>query len=244
MRARRATPTGACRTVTMPNGRVAVVLSGAGARGAFQAGVLATLLPALAAEGTIPSIVLGTSAGSINAALWGSLAHRPVTDAAERLRELWTHLGHRDVYAPLLRTTFTRTPRGVHRRRRVEPGTGTASLFDTTRCITAGRTVTDTDQLARNIAAGTRRPSVSSLHAFRRRPTATTARRAAGRCCSWTNSTQSRTPATPTGPRTSSRAGCDTNTCWRRPPSRSPSRRSASPDPPSAASWYIDGGVR
>ena len=49
--------------------KVAIVLSGAGARGAFQAGVLATLLPALADAGTIPSILLGTSAGGINAAL-------------------------------------------------------------------------------------------------------------------------------------------------------------------------------
>ena len=135
--------------------KVAIVLSGAGARGAFQAGVLATLLPALADAGTIPSILLGTSAGGINAALWASQAHHPVTDAADRLLGLWTHLSHRDVYAPLLRTTFTRTLEQFAAGAVLNRGKGTTSLFDTSPLRHTADRLLDTDQLARNVAAGT-----------------------------------------------------------------------------------------
>ena len=48
---------------------VAVVLTGAAARGAFQAGALATIVPELEKRGLRPSIYLWASAGAINAAL-------------------------------------------------------------------------------------------------------------------------------------------------------------------------------
>ena len=50
---------------------VAIVLTGAAARGAFQAGAPSRIAPALERQGLRPSIYLGTSAGAINAALWG-----------------------------------------------------------------------------------------------------------------------------------------------------------------------------
>ena len=68
---------------------VAVVLSGAGARGAFQAGALAELMPALEREGLAPTIWLGTSAGSINTVLWGSAAHLGAEAAAEEMLGVW-----------------------------------------------------------------------------------------------------------------------------------------------------------
>src|SRR5512144_652822 len=64
---------------------VAVVLSGAVARGAFQAGALAELVPALERDGLTPTVWLGTSAGSINAVLWGSAAHRDAATVAEEV---------------------------------------------------------------------------------------------------------------------------------------------------------------
>ena len=58
-------------------GRIAAVLPGGGARGAYEVGALSALLPALAERGERPDVIVGTSVGAINAALLASLAHLP-----------------------------------------------------------------------------------------------------------------------------------------------------------------------
>jgi NTE family protein len=86
------------------NGRpkVALVLPGGGARGAYEAGALSVLLPALAARGETVSIICGTSVGAINAAHVASLAHLPVAEQAEIGLERWRTLNKGDVIKPLL----------------------------------------------------------------------------------------------------------------------------------------------
>ncbi|MGZ8689723.1 MAG: patatin-like phospholipase family protein, partial [Aeromicrobium sp.] len=82
--------------------KVAVVLSGAAARGAFQAGALAEIIPALEQQGLTPTIWLGTSAGSINAALWGENLHHGAAAAASEVLGVWHQMSDDDVYRPLL----------------------------------------------------------------------------------------------------------------------------------------------
>ena len=86
------------------NGRpaVALVLPGGGARGAYEAGALSVLLPALAQRGERPMILCGTSVGAINAATLASLAHLSLEEQAEALVGLWLDLRKRDVVAPLV----------------------------------------------------------------------------------------------------------------------------------------------
>ncbi|HZV75525.1 MAG TPA: patatin-like phospholipase family protein [Conexibacter sp.] len=85
-------------------GRVALVLPGGGARGAYEVGALSVLLPALEARGERVQLVCGTSVGAINAALLGSLAHLPAEAQAELALERWRSLRRGDVVAPLVGT--------------------------------------------------------------------------------------------------------------------------------------------
>lgn len=81
---------------------VALVLAGGGARGAYEAGALSVLLPALEARGERPQIVLGTSVGALNAAFVAATAHLPATDVAVAAREIWGSVDYDDVLEPLV----------------------------------------------------------------------------------------------------------------------------------------------
>jgi NTE family protein len=88
---------------------VALVMSGGGARGAYEAGVMSVLLPVLEERGERPSIVVGTSVGAFNAAFVAAHAHRPLDEALDDGIRIWSALRWRDVLAPLV------SPRGALR---------------------------------------------------------------------------------------------------------------------------------
>src|SRR4051812_43176103 len=81
---------------------IAVVLPGGGARGAYEAGALSVLLPALEARGERVQIVAGTSVGGINAAVVGALAALPAAEQAERLLERWRAVRKGSVISPVI----------------------------------------------------------------------------------------------------------------------------------------------
>jgi NTE family protein len=83
---------------------VGVVLAGAGARGAYEAGALAVLLPELDRRGQRPTIFVGTSAGAINAVLFASLAHRPASEAAQAALAVWQSMRKPAVLRPAWQT--------------------------------------------------------------------------------------------------------------------------------------------
>jgi NTE family protein len=92
--------------------RIAVVVAGAGARGAYEAGVLGELVPRMEQAGEPPDTFVGTSAGALNAVVLAAFAGGPppnvppelelgtVTDA---LRVFWSRLRAHQVWRPLLR---------------------------------------------------------------------------------------------------------------------------------------------
>src|SRR5947207_4000660 len=71
---------------------IGLVLAGGGARGAYEAGVLRALLPALAERGERPGIVVGTSVGALNAAYLATNADEDAATLAENARTEWLDL--------------------------------------------------------------------------------------------------------------------------------------------------------
>lgn len=130
---------------------VAVVLSGAAARGAFQAGALAELLPVLQREGLTPEVVLGTSAGAINAALYGSLSHLGGVRAGSELEDVWRRMDHSNVFRPIpvgaIRPTIQFGSGFL-----LGLGRGTTSLLDTAPLTHTATRELDTGRLRANIA--------------------------------------------------------------------------------------------
>jgi NTE family protein len=85
-----------------PNPKVGLVLAGGGARGAYEAGALSTLLPYLEKRGERPGIVLGTSIGALNASHVADSAHLPAKESADSLIELWRQVQFSDIVGPIV----------------------------------------------------------------------------------------------------------------------------------------------
>jgi NTE family protein len=92
--------------------RVAVVVAGAGARGAYEAGALGELVPRMEQAGEAPDTFVGTSAGALNVALLAAFAGGPPPNAppelglhtsTDALRVFWRQLRTHQVWRPLLR---------------------------------------------------------------------------------------------------------------------------------------------
>jgi NTE family protein len=80
-----------------------LVLAAGGARGAYQAGALAELLPALAVRGASPTLLVGESVGALNASVLAANAHEQAHVQAGALIDHWVSSGRAEVLAPLWR---------------------------------------------------------------------------------------------------------------------------------------------
>lgn len=133
--------------------KITVVLTGAAARGAFQAGALAEIIPALVDEGYDPSVFLGTSAGGINAALWGAHSDLSPRACGDSVLALWRSIGSDDIFANPGRTALLRNAPRVLLSLGGRGG-GLPSLLDTSPLRRTAERLFDVDRLARNVAAG------------------------------------------------------------------------------------------
>ena len=97
----------------MPQGStVGLVIAGAGARGAYEMGALSVLLPWLHGRGEDPRIVVGTSAGAMNAVLVAAATDLADPEAAAGVGlDVWRSIARESVFNPLLPTGIASTLR-------------------------------------------------------------------------------------------------------------------------------------
>ncbi len=81
----------------MTNKKIALVLSGGGARGAYEAGILSYLREKIWPDRHGFAIHSGTSAGAINSCYLAASAHEPKVQG-KRLRQVWEKLQSADIY--------------------------------------------------------------------------------------------------------------------------------------------------
>jgi NTE family protein len=82
--------------------RIGLVLSGGGARGAYEAGVLSVLMPVLEGRQERPKIFVGTSVGAVNCAYLAASRHLPADEAVAGSIERWSDVNKGQVIRPIL----------------------------------------------------------------------------------------------------------------------------------------------
>src|SRR3712207_6576122 len=130
-----------------------MVIAGAGARGAYEAGALSVIVRRLAAAGTRPRVFVGTSAGAINATLLAAGAHLSADEQAAALLRVWRRIGPRDVFGPLLAST-PRTAGTWLAQRFGIGGVRLTGLVDTTPLSRTADAAVDWGQLRTNVEHG------------------------------------------------------------------------------------------
>jgi NTE family protein len=134
--------------------RVALVLPGGGARGAYEVGALSVLLPLLEERGERPVILCGTSVGAINATALGATADQPAAAAVQSLIEHWRGLRKGDVIRSVVGPGLPLTALRMLGEALELPGVRLAGLLDPSPLKRSLDRWIDWDDLHRNVRTG------------------------------------------------------------------------------------------
>jgi NTE family protein len=134
--------------------RIALVLAGGGARGAYEAGALAVLAPALAARGQSPTIVVGTSIGALNGSFLAARAHEPLETATAAAVQMWRELRWCDALRPLASPLELGRLLGAGAMFADLPGADVAALLDPSPLRGTLEQRVAFDQIERNVESG------------------------------------------------------------------------------------------
>lgn len=121
------------RSLLAPAGDIGIVLSGGGARAAYQVGALKALIPYLEKSSDQISVVIGSSIGAINGLVLSACLKEGLGESVEQLESMWRER--------TFRNTFCGTPSGAFLRaikmaflqyRSPGPNATSAAIFDPT----------------------------------------------------------------------------------------------------------------
>jgi NTE family protein len=134
--------------------RIALVLAGGGARGAYEAGALSALAPALAAAGQAPDIIVGTSIGALNGSFFAARADEPLVASAAAALEMWRELSWEDALRPLVSPSELGRLLGAGAQLAGLPGGGLAGLLDPTPLRGTLERLVSFERIAGNVESG------------------------------------------------------------------------------------------
>jgi NTE family protein len=130
------------------------VLAGGGARGAYEAGALSALAPALAAAGQSPDIIVGTSIGALNGSFFAARADEPLETSAAAALEMWRELSWEDALRPLVSPSELGRLLGAGALLAGLPGGGLTGLLDPTPLRGTLERLVSFERIAGNVASG------------------------------------------------------------------------------------------
>jgi NTE family protein len=135
--------------------RIALVLAGGGARGAYEAGALAALAPALDAHGESLDIIVGTSIGALNGAFFAARADEPLEMTATAALEMWRELRWEDALRPLVSPAELGRLLSAGAMLAGLPGGGLAGLLDPSPLRSTLQRLVSFERIACNVEDGT-----------------------------------------------------------------------------------------
>ncbi len=133
---------------------VALVLAGGGARGAYEAGALSVLLPALEQRGQRPEILIGTSAGALNVSFLAATAQQSASEVMRAALDVWASVRWSEVARQLVSDASLRRVAAYVGEFLGVPGSRLESLLDPKPLRSTLRERVDFKQLAENVEAG------------------------------------------------------------------------------------------
>ena len=132
---------------------VGLVVAGAAARGAYEAGALSVLIPELDRQGKRPTVIVGSSAGGINAFLLAQYSDLKAAEAVQKIVDLWASIELSSVLGPILPTALGTGIVNLAEFLGI-PGVRLKWLFDTAPLRATVEKYFDAERLHRNIQEG------------------------------------------------------------------------------------------
>jgi NTE family protein len=135
--------------------RIALVLAGGGARGAYEAGALNALAPALSEHEQAPDILVGTSIGALNGSFLAARAKQPLEAATTAALEMWRALSWSDALRPLASPSELARVLGAAAMFARLPGADPSALLDTSPLRGTLERLVSFERIENNVEDGT-----------------------------------------------------------------------------------------